>query len=161
MSGRTQALLLVSVSVEGNKARQSFRWQPAHRVGGGSNRTCHLEGRWASGLLQEDQQLSVLSKLHSLLKMKMSWRQKEMPVMSFDLLVFPGSSFVSKTLFWQASGSSGQLFFACVRSQGVETCGMGRIQWHLWKLLPYTCLWNGFQDVCSVSWLFEKQVFLG
>lgn len=75
-----------------------------------SNRTCHLEGRWASGLLQEDQQLSVLSRLLSLLKMKMSWRQKEMSVTSFNLLVFPTSSFVSKTLSWQASRSQRQLF---------------------------------------------------
>ena len=36
--------------------------QPRGRASG---KTCHLEGLWASGLLLEHQQLSVLSKLHS------------------------------------------------------------------------------------------------
>lgn len=99
----------------GNKAKQGFRWQPAcHRGGGGNKRTCHLEGLGASGLLQKHQQLSVLSKLHFLFKMKMSWRQKRMPVMPFDPLVFPrSSSFVSKTLFWHASLSKDSCFCMC------------------------------------------------
>ena len=93
--------------------------------GGASGRTCHLEGLWASGLLLEHQQLSVLSKLHSPLKMKMSWRQKGMPVMPFDLLVFPRSSSFVRTLFWQSSLSQGQLYLHAPQAQEVALCMTG------------------------------------
>lgn len=138
--------------------------------GAGSHRAYHLGGRRASGSCRRASSCQCYPD-SPLLKMKVSWRQKEMAARPSHLLAFPSSSFVSISLFWRASGSQGQPLLACKRSREVALSESGGVMWvggeqgvssGPLEAAAITCLCSRCEDFAVlVSQLFEEQLFLG